>query len=74
LAAIWPPVRAISYALPVTYGLSSLQVVMLRGGVPTPAYWVGDVPFPAVLLALFALGLFFMLLSYILVRRDFKRQ
>lgn len=74
LEAIWPPVQALSYALPVTYGIQSLQVVMLRGGIPTPTYWIGDVPFPAILLALFALGMFFALLSYILFRREFKRQ
>lgn len=73
LAAIWPPVQAVSYALPVTYGIQSLQDVMLRGSVPSPAYYVGDVPFPAVLLALFALGIFFATLSYILIKRDFRR-
>lgn len=74
IEAIWPPVRAVSYALPVTYGIQSLQVIMLRGGVPSPAFWVGDVPFPAVMLSLFALGLLFALLSYILFRREFRRE
>ena len=75
LEALWPPVRAVSYALPVTYGISSLQVIMLRGGIPSPAFWVGDVlPFPAVILSLFALGLFFALIGYLLFKRSFKQQ
>lgn len=73
IEAIWPPVRAVSYALPVTYGIQSLQVVMLRGGIPSPSYWVGDVPFPAVLLSLFALGTFFAVLSFILFRRQLRQ-
>ncbi|MDQ5824807.1 MAG: ABC transporter permease [Chloroflexota bacterium] len=74
LEALWWPVRAVSYALPVTYGVSSLQVIMLRGGVPSPAAWVGDVPFPAVLLSLFTLGLLFALIGYLQFRRSFKQQ
>lgn len=74
LEALWWPVRAVSYALPVTYGVSSLQVIMLRGGVPSPAAWLGDVPFPAVLLALFTLGLFFSLIGYLLFRRSLRQQ
>ncbi len=74
LEALWWPVRAVSYALPVTYGISGLQVIMLRGGIPSPAWWVGDVPFPAVLLALFALGLLFGLIGYLQFRRNFRQQ
>src|SRR5439155_4532931 len=29
--AFWAPVRFLSYSLPVTYGISSLQFIMLRG-------------------------------------------
>ncbi|HYO49982.1 MAG TPA: ABC transporter permease [Chloroflexia bacterium] len=60
---LWPPIRAVSYALPVTYGISSLQVIMLRGGIPAPA----------LLLALLMLGTFFGLLSFILFNRAFRR-
>jgi ABC-2 type transport system permease protein len=74
LEALWWPVRAVSYALPVTYGVSSLQVIMLRGGIPSPAVWLGDVPFPAVLLALLMLGIFFGLIGYLQFRRNFKQQ
>jgi ABC-2 type transport system permease protein len=74
LEALWWPVQALSYALPVTYGISSLQVIMLRGGVPSPALWVDGVPFPAVLLALFTLGLLFGLIGYLQFRRNFRQQ
>ncbi len=60
---IWPPIRSVSYALPVTYGISALQVIMLRGG--EPAWWL--------LLALGGLGLFFGGLSFVLFSRQFRR-
>jgi ABC-2 type transport system permease protein len=63
LDTIWPPVRAVSYSLPVTYGISALQIVMLRGGVPSPL----------LLLTLLMLGTFFGLLSYVLLDRQFRR-
>ncbi|MEO8286783.1 MAG: ABC transporter permease [Chloroflexota bacterium] len=63
LETIWPPIRSVSYSLPVTYGISSLQVIMLRGG--TPAWWL--------LLGLAGLGVFFLLISYILFSRQFRR-
>jgi ABC-2 type transport system permease protein len=63
LETIWPPVRAVSYALPVTYGISSLQVIMLRGG--EPAWWL--------LAGLAGLGVFFFGLSFILFSRQFRR-
>ncbi|MBF6611637.1 MAG: ABC transporter permease [Chloroflexi bacterium] len=63
LETLWPPVQAVSYALPVTYGIQSLQVVMLRGGLPEPA----------LLLALLFLGTFFGLLSFIRFNREFRR-
>jgi ABC-2 type transport system permease protein len=34
----WEPVRVLSYALPVTHGILSLQDVMLRGQVPDYFY------------------------------------
>jgi ABC-2 type transport system permease protein len=63
LETLWPPVRAVSYALPVTHGISGLQVIMLRGGDPQRT----------LLLALLGLGLFFGLLSFFLFRRELKR-
>jgi ABC-2 type transport system permease protein len=60
---IWEPIRAVSYSLPVTYGVSSLQVVMLRGGIPDTV----------LLLSLAGLGAFFTLLSYFLLNRELKR-
>jgi ABC-2 type transport system permease protein len=60
---IWEPVRAVSYSLPVTYGVSSLQVIMLRGGEPDAIF----------LLSLAGLGLLFTLLSFIMLNRELKR-
>jgi ABC-2 type transport system permease protein len=60
---IWEPVRVVSYALPVTYGVSMLQVVMLRGGTPDAIYFV----------ALAGLGLLFTLISYFLLNRELKK-
>lgn len=63
LDTIWPPVRAVSYALPVTYGISSLQVIMLRGG--EPAWWL--------IAGLAGLGLLYFGLSFFLFSRQFRR-
>ncbi len=63
IETIWEPIRAVSYSLPVTYGIASLQVIMLRGGTPDFLF----------LLALGGLGLFFTILSYFLLRRDLQR-
>jgi ABC-2 type transport system permease protein len=63
LESIWAPVRAVSYALPVTYGISSLQVIRLRGG--EPAWWL--------IAGLAGLGIFFFVLSFILFSRQFRR-
>lgn len=57
------PVRALAQFLPVTSGIASLQVIMLRGGVPSPL----------LLLILLMLGTFFMLLSFILFARSYRR-
>ncbi|MFL5732497.1 MAG: ABC transporter permease [Chloroflexia bacterium] len=63
IETFFPAVQAVSYALPVTYGIQALQTIMLRGGVPTPA----------LLLALLMLGTLFALLSFILFQREFKK-
>ena len=63
LETIWEPVRAVSYSLPVTYGISALQVIMLRGGVPQ--WWI--------LAGLAALGVAFALLSFLLFNREFSK-
>jgi ABC-2 type transport system permease protein len=63
LETIWEPVRALSYSLPVTYGISALQVIMLRGG--NPQWWI--------LAGLAALGSVFAALSFILFNREFRR-
>ena len=34
LYRLWQPVQAVSWALPVTYGINLLQSVMLRGQLP----------------------------------------
>jgi ABC-2 type transport system permease protein len=59
----WLPVRVLAHALPVTYGVSSLQVIMLRGGSPTPV----------LLIALLMLGALFALVSFLLFNREFRR-
>jgi ABC-2 type transport system permease protein len=64
LETLWPPVRAVSYALPVTYGITNLQSIMLWGTDP-------DV---YVVLALFMLGLFFGLLAFIRFSSQFRRR
>jgi len=64
LETIWQPVQVISYLLPVTYGIQALQVIMLRGGVPS-WYLLGG---------LAALGVFYFGLSFILFSRQFRRE
>jgi ABC-2 type transport system permease protein len=63
LQSLIEPVRAVSYSLPVTYGISALQDVMLRGTEPNQT----------LLLGLLALGLAFGLGAFYLFRREFKR-
>ena len=60
---IWEPIQAVSYALPVTYGIANLQVIMLRGGSPQPL----------LLLGLAGLGVLFTLVSFIMLRRELQR-
>jgi ABC-2 type transport system permease protein len=64
LETIWPPVQVVSYLLPVTYGIQSLQVIMLRGG--EPAWYL--------MAGLAALGIFYFALSFILFSRQFHRE
>ena len=55
LSTLWPPVRAIGYLLPVTFGSIDLRDVMLRGVDPDPLMLLA----PAVLgLILYALAAF----------------
>jgi len=63
ISTFYPAIQFVSYALPVTYGITSLQTIMLRGGIPTPQ----------LLVALLMLGVFYGLISFILFRRDFRR-
>jgi ABC-2 type transport system permease protein len=63
LQSLIEPVRAVSYSLPVTYGISALQDVMLRGTEPNQV----------LLLGLLAIGLTFGLAAFYLFRREFKR-
>ncbi len=63
LESLAPYVRAVSYSLPVTYGIQSLQAVMLRGEQP-PIY---------ALAALGAIALGLYVISTILFRRQLRR-
>jgi len=64
LQTLWEPVRILSYLLPVTYGISALQDVMLRGVDPNPY----------TLLALLGLGLAYGLVAFLLFRRDLRKR
>lgn len=63
LNSFWEPVRALSYALPVTHGILSLQDIMLRGRPP-------DLLYPA---ALAGLGLVFAAFAMWRFSREFRR-
>jgi len=63
LETLWEPVRALSFALPVTYGVFGLQATMLRGTWPQPEY----------LLGLLGLGILFAALSFVLFTKQFRR-
>lgn len=58
------PVWAVSYALPVTYGIRALQTLMLRGSPPVP--WV--------LAALGGMAVVFVLISSGVFQRAFRRR
>lgn len=60
---LYPWARVISYALPITYGVKALQVIMLRGGASDPVNLVA--------LAAFAVG--FFVLGTLLFRRQVRR-
>lgn len=63
LNALWAPVRTISWMLPATYGILLLQDIMLRGVLQNP-FLLG---------ALAAIGVGFMLLALLLLRRQMAR-
>lgn len=63
LETLWPPVRGVSYSLPVTYGIQGLQDIMLRGIFPDALLLWG----------LFLVGVFFALISFVLFTREFRR-
>jgi ABC-2 type transport system permease protein len=58
---VWP-VRAVSYALPATYAIRTLQDVMLRGVLRTP----NDI------IVLGALSILFFIITLLLFRREFR--
>ncbi len=60
LETLWEPVRLISWALPVTYGILLLRSMMLRGD-PLTLAW---------LLQLFAIGIGLFLLAWFMLRRS----
>jgi ABC-2 type transport system permease protein len=59
LTLLWPPVRVLSWLLPTTYGTSMLRDIALRGINPNWLQMGG----------LFALGLVFLVVSWLLMRR-----
>lgn len=63
LTSFWEPVRALSYVLPVTHGILSLQDIMLRGRAP-------DLIYPLLLLLL---GLLFAAFAMLRFSREFRR-
>jgi ABC-2 type transport system permease protein len=64
LRYLWEPVRAISWALPATYGIRMLQNIMLRGASLDP------ILFPA----LIGIGLLLFLISWLLLRRVMRNE
>lgn len=62
LSGLRPAVLPVSYALPVTYAISSLQLIMLAGRGPVPGH----------LQALAGLAVALMLLAWLLYRRQFR--
>jgi len=64
LRYLWEPVRAVSWALPATYGIRMLQNVMLRGDGLDP------VLFPALL----GIGLLMFLLAWALLAKVMRRE
>jgi len=64
LYRLWEPVRAVSWALPVTYGINMLQSVMLRGRPPSTL----------LLVALFVIAAVFFVLDWWRLGRIMARQ
>lgn len=64
LRYLWEPVRAVSWALPATYGIRMLQNVMLRGTGLDP------ILFPALL----GIGMLMFFLSWVLLARVMRRE
>jgi ABC-2 type transport system permease protein len=64
LTLLWEPIRLISWALPVTYGMALLQQVMLLGARPDPV-WLGG-------LAAIGAGLYGV--AWLLLRRLMARR
>jgi len=62
LDSLWEPVRAISWALPATYGITLLRDIMLRG---TPTAWGTVTQLVVIGLALFAV-------AWLLMRRSME--
>jgi ABC-2 type transport system permease protein len=63
LDQLFPQVRVVSYALPVTYGAIDLREIMLRGAVPDWPFLVGPL----------ALGLLYYLLAALGLRNQMRR-
>jgi ABC-2 type transport system permease protein len=63
LDQLWPQVRPISFALPVTYGAMDLREVMLRGEAPQLPYLLGPL----------ALGVLFYAIAMLGLRRQMRR-
>ncbi len=64
LYRLWEPVRAVSWALPVTYGIDMLQSVMLRGRAPSVI----------LIVALFALAFVLFVFDWWRLNRIMARQ
>jgi len=62
LAGLIPSLQAISYSLPVTYGIAGLQQIMLAAAVPEQWHY----------LALGGITLILMLLAWLIYRRQFR--
>jgi ABC-type multidrug transport system permease subunit len=62
LPSLLPPVRVISYALPVTWAIIEFREIMLAGGAPTP--WG--------LAALGGLAIITLVAAWLMYRRQFR--
>jgi ABC-2 type transport system permease protein len=64
LRYLWEPVRAVSWALPATYGIRLLQDIMLRGSPANPLLFYG----------LLAIGTGLFLLCWFLLKRVMRQE